>query len=146
MGQDIVLTNQGTKDIRLSWHEADYDDCIVVDAPDCDYLSPGESCTFTVEADMSLEPGTYSTFLLFGDVEDIYFVNGVQVNISMEISKPVPAAPVVTLVSVSPGTMVAVKNTTCSFTASVSGKNDYSREVAWSVSGQTSRNSLYDHA
>lgn len=143
-GQDIVLTNRGTEDIRLSWHEADYYDCIVVDAPDLDYLSPGESCTFTVEADTSLEPGTYSTFLLFGDVEDIYYVGGVQVNISLEIRKPVPAAPVITAVSISPGTTVAAKNTTCTFTASVSGENDYSREVAWSVSGQTSRNTFIE--
>lgn len=143
-GQDIVLTNQGTEDIRLSWHEADYHDCIVVDAPDQDYLSPGESCTFSVEADTSLEPGTYSTFLLFGDVEDIYYIGGVQVNISLEIRKPVPAAPVITAVSISPGTIVAAKDTVCTFTASVSGENDYSREVAWSVSGQTSRNTFIE--
>lgn len=143
-GQDIVLTNQGTEDIRLSWHEADYHDCIVVDAPDCDSLSPGESCTFTVEADTSLEPGSYSAFLLFGDMEDIYFVNGVQVSISLEIRKPVPAAPVITSVSISPGTTVLTKNASCVFTASVSGQNDYSREVAWSVSGQTSRNTWID--
>lgn len=143
-GQDIVLTNQGTEDIRLSWHEADYHDCIVVDAPDQDYLSPGESCTFTVEADTSLEPGTYSTFLLFGDGEDIYYIGGVQVNISLEIRKPVPAAPVITAVSISPGTIVAAKDTACTFTASVSGENDYSREVAWSVSGQTSRNTFIE--
>ncbi len=143
-GQDIVLTNQGTEDIRLSWHEADYHDCIVVDAPDSDCLSPGESCTFTVEADTSLEPGSYSAFLLFGDMEDIYFVNGTQVNISLEIRKPVPAAPVITSVSISPGTTVLTKNASCVFTASVSGQNDYSREVAWSVSGQTSRNTYID--
>lgn len=143
-GQDIVLTNQGTEDIRLSWYEADYYDCIVVDAPDSDSLSPGESCTFTVEADTSLAPGTYNTFLLFGDMDDIYFINGVQVNISLEIRKPVPAAPVITSVSISPGTTVLSKNESCVFTASVFGQNDYSREVVWSVSGQTSRGTYID--
>lgn len=142
--QDIVLTNQGTEDIRLAWHEADYYGCIVVDAPDGDSLRPGESCTFTVEADTSVEPGVYSTFLLFGDAEDIYFVNGVQVNISLEIKKPAPPAPVITSVSISPGTTVLAKNASCVFTASVTGQNDYSREVAWSVSGQTSRNTWID--
>lgn len=143
-GQDIVLTNTGEEDVRLLWHEADYHDCIVVDAPDVDILGPGESCTFTVEADTSLEPGAYSAFLLFGDREDIYFVNGVQVNISLDIVKPAPAAPVVTSVSISPGTTVAAKNSSCAFTASVSGENDYSREVMWSVSGQKSRDTMID--
>lgn len=143
-GQDIVITNKGTKDVRLLWHEADYHDCIVVDAPDVDSLRPGESCIFTVEADTSLEPGAYSAFLLFGDMEDIYLTNGVQVNISLDIRKPVPAAPVITSVSISPGTMVAAKNSSCAFTASVSGENDYNREVLWSVSGQRSRDTVID--
>lgn len=52
--------------------------------------------------------------------------------------------PRVTSVSISPGTVVVSKNATCAFTASVSGENDYSREVAWSVSGQTSGNTFID--
>lgn len=52
--------------------------------------------------------------------------------------------PIVTAVSISPGTVVVSKNTTCAFTASVTGENNYSREVAWSVSGQTSGNTFID--
>lgn len=52
--------------------------------------------------------------------------------------------PAVTSVSISPGTTVVSKNATCAFTASVAGENDYSREVAWSVSGQTSQNTFID--
>lgn len=52
--------------------------------------------------------------------------------------------PVVTAVSISPGTVVVSKNTTCAFTVSVTGENNYSREVAWSVSGQTSGNTFID--
>ena len=52
--------------------------------------------------------------------------------------------PTVTSVSISPGTTVVSKNASCTFTASVSGENDYSREVAWSVSGQTSPNTFID--
>ena len=52
--------------------------------------------------------------------------------------------PAVTSVSISPGTTVVSKNASCTFTASVSGENDYSREVAWSVSGQTSQNTFID--
>lgn len=52
--------------------------------------------------------------------------------------------PVITSVSISPGTAVVSKNGTCTFTASVSGENNYSREVAWSVSGQTSQNTFID--
>ena len=58
-----------------------------------------------------------------------------------------PAAeerPAVTSVSISPGTVVVSKNTTCAFTASVTGENNYSKEVAWSVSGQTSGNTFID--
>lgn len=58
-----------------------------------------------------------------------------------------PAAedrPAVTSVSISPGTVVVAKNATCAFTASVAGENNYSREVAWSVSGQTSGNTFID--
>lgn len=54
------------------------------------------------------------------------------------------AAPVVRSVSISPGSAVVSLNSTCSFTATVIGDNNYSREVAWSVSGQTSRNTFID--
>lgn len=52
--------------------------------------------------------------------------------------------PAVTSVSISPGTTVVSKNATCAFTASVAGENNYSREVAWSISGQTSQNTFID--
>lgn len=52
--------------------------------------------------------------------------------------------PAVTSVSISPGTVIVSKNATCAFTASVTGENNYSREVAWSVSGQTSGNTFID--
>lgn len=144
LGQDIVLTNQGAEDIALQWREADYHDSISVDAPETDFLAAGESCIFTVEANTSLEPGIYNTFILFGDKEDAYFERGVQVTISMEIIKPVPSEPVITSIRISPGTVVASKGGNCTFTASVSGENDYIKEVAWSVSGQTSRNTFID--
>ena len=52
--------------------------------------------------------------------------------------------PTVTSVSISPGTAVVSKNATCAFTASVTGANNYSKEVAWSVSGQSSGNTFID--
>lgn len=52
--------------------------------------------------------------------------------------------PAVTSVSISPGTTVVSKNATCAFTAFVAGENNYSQEVAWSVSGQTSQNTFID--
>lgn len=52
--------------------------------------------------------------------------------------------PKVTSVSISPGTVVVSKNATCAFTASITGENQYSSEVAWSVSGQTSGNTFID--
>ncbi len=52
--------------------------------------------------------------------------------------------PKVTSVSISPGTAVVSKNAACTFTATVAGENNYSREVAWSVSGQTSQNTFID--
>ena len=144
LGQDIVLSNQGTADITLQWREADYHDSIAVDAPETDFLAPGESCIFTLEQNTSLEPGIYNAFILFGDKADAYFERGVQVTVSMEITKPAPAEPVITSVSISPGTVVVSKGKTCNFTASVSGENEYSKEVAWSVSGQKSRNTFMD--
>ena len=52
--------------------------------------------------------------------------------------------PAVTSVSISPGTTVVSKDATCAFTASVAGENNYSSEVAWSVSGQASQNTFID--
>lgn len=52
--------------------------------------------------------------------------------------------PMVTSVSISPGTAVVSKNATYTFTASVIGVNQYSKEVAWSVFGQTSGNTFID--
>lgn len=142
--QDILLTNAGEEDIRFFWQKADYHDCITVDAPDHAYMRPGESCVFAVAANSSLEPGTYSAALMFADEGDPGFERGVQVDILLEIRKPEPPSSAVTSVSISPGTAVVAPNSSCAFTASVAGKNDYSREVVWSVSGQTSRNTMID--
>lgn len=143
-GQNIVLTNRGSEEIELIWYESDQHDCIVVDAPDLLSLNPGESCTFTAAANTSLAAGTYNAILLFGDVSDPYFEHGVQVDLSMKIIQPAPAIPVITSISISPGTVTATKNSTCSFTASVTGENGFSSEVVWSVSGQKSHNTFID--
>ena len=47
-------------------------------------------------------------------------------------------------VAISPGSAVVTKNATCTFTATVTGENDYSSEVVWSVSGQTSQSTFID--
>lgn len=47
-------------------------------------------------------------------------------------------------VAISPGSTVVTKNATCTFTATVTGENDYSSEVVWSVSGQTSQSTFID--
>ncbi len=142
--QNITLTNNGTEDLTLLWYEFDYYNCISVDAPDDCSLGQGKSCTFTIQADTSLAPGSYNSFLLFSDTADPYFENGIQVNITLEIRETVPTAPVVTSVSVSPGTCVASKGSTYAFTASVSGENAPSQEVVWSVSGQKSNSTFID--
>lgn len=142
--QNILLTNAGEEDVRFIWHKADYHDCITVDAPDHAYMRPGESCVFTVSANSSLEPGTYSGTLIFADESDPWFERGVRVDISLEIRKPAPPSPVITSVSISPGTAAVKTGSTCAFSASVAGENNYSREVVWSVSGQMSRNTTID--
>lgn len=142
--QNIALTNDGSGNVEVLWYESDRNDCIAVDAPDNFSLAPGETCTFTVSANTSLAPGTYSAFLLFGDISDPYFENGIQVNLSLEVRKPVQTAPVIKSISISPGTAVASKNSTCAFKASVTGENNFSREVAWSVAGQKSGNTFID--
>lgn len=47
-------------------------------------------------------------------------------------------------VAISPGSIVVAKNASCTFTATVTGENDYSSEVVWSVSGQTSQSTFID--
>lgn len=47
-------------------------------------------------------------------------------------------------VAISPGSTVVTKNATFTFTATVTGENDYSSEVVWSVSGQTSQSTFID--
>lgn len=47
-------------------------------------------------------------------------------------------------VAISPGSIVVTKNASCTFTATVAGENDYSSEVVWSVSGQTSQSTFID--
>lgn len=54
------------------------------------------------------------------------------------------APSVIHSVAISPGSTVVTKNTSCTFTASVTGENDYSSEVVWSVSGQTSQSTFID--
>jgi len=77
--------------------------------------------------------------MFFSAVFPCYAVqNGVEA-LSQEEGRPT-----VTSVSISPGTAVVSRNAACTFTAAVSGENNYSREVAWSVSGQTSQNTFID--
>lgn len=57
-------------------------------------------------------------------------------------SSPAPSA--IHSVAISPGSAVVAKNASCTFTASVTGENDYSSEVVWSVSGQTSQSTFID--
>lgn len=52
--------------------------------------------------------------------------------------------PFITSVSISPGTVVVPKGETYAFIVSVSGEGAFSGAVAWSVSGQTSRNTFID--
>ena len=58
--------------------------------------------------------------------------------------EPTPDVPVIKSVSISPGTAVVSPGSTCAFTAVVTGENDYSSEVTWSVSGQKSQNTFID--
>lgn len=57
-------------------------------------------------------------------------------------SAPAPSS--IRSVAISPGSTVVTKNSTFTFTASVTGENDYSSEVVWSVSGQTSQSTFID--
>lgn len=55
-----------------------------------------------------------------------------------------PPASAITSVSVSPATTVVSRNSSYGFVASVTGRNDYSSEVSWSVHGQTSQNTYIE--
>lgn len=55
-----------------------------------------------------------------------------------------PKDPSIKSISISPGTAVVSKNSTCNFIATVTGENDYNDEVAWSVSGQKSQSTFMD--
>ena len=59
-------------------------------------------------------------------------------------AEPTPGVPVIKSIRVSPETAVVSKNSTCAFSAAVTGENDYSSEVAWSVSGQKSQSTFID--
>lgn len=59
-----------------------------------------------------------------------------------EASSPAPSA--IHAVAISPGSTEVTKNSTFTFTASVTGENDYSSEVVWSISGQTSQSTFID--
>lgn len=55
-----------------------------------------------------------------------------------------PPASAITAVSVSPTTTVVSKGASYAFVASVTGRNNYSSEISWSVHGQTSQNTYID--
>lgn len=57
-------------------------------------------------------------------------------------SSSVPSA--IHAVAISPDSAEVTKNSTFTFTASVTGENDYSSEVVWSISGQTSQSTFID--
>lgn len=55
-----------------------------------------------------------------------------------------PPASSISSVSISPGTTIVSKGSSYAFVAFVTGQNDYSREVSWSIHGQTSQNTYID--
>ena len=98
-------------------------------------LNPGDQATFSIRPSTSLKDGVYNASYLFYKGDDAKRTHTVTVTASVKVVK---AQPYVNKVVISPGSATVPVGKTMQFTAAVSGGNDYSKEVSWSVRGANS--------
>lgn len=80
----------------------------------------------------------------FGLIVSIFILTGLLCAAGFPSAASSSVSSAIHSVAISPGSAVVSKNASCTFTASVTGENDYSSEVVWSVSGQTSQSTFID--
>ena len=137
----ITVTNRSSRAVSLIWHETDPYNMLRVDAPNVCILQPGTCAEFWILPNTSLSPGTYNATLMFADASDPMYVYGETVNVSMNI---VSEDPVARNISIAPNNVDVATGSNIQFAATVTGDNNPSNDVSWSISGQNSGNTTID--
>lgn len=136
-GTVVVVTNNSTYSVNLIYAPFSTTEDSLRITPAKTHLEPLESTKITLSPNSSLPAGTVvsGTFKVTANSDSEYYYAAL-CNYSYSIVEQ--AQPKITSVSVVPGSATATKGKTYNFSAEVKGENNYSKNVAWSVEGNTS--------
>ncbi len=134
--KQFTIVNTGVNAFPLTWDTFDSGNAFVVDAPLNRNLEPGDSVTFYVAPAKSLSPGTYTASLVFYSANDIRQHHTTKVQFMVKVES---AAPYVTGVEISPGSVTLPVGKQYQFVATVTGGNNFDPSVTWSIIGNTSK-------
>ena len=133
--REFRVTNTSDSTLSLIWNEQDPYGFINLLNPDSCTLGVGESTTFKVSINTGVAPGQYGGVIYITDYDNPGFTDSAYVQISATITDSKAA---VTNVSVSPSDVTLNAGSNVTFSSVVTGVNDYTSAVEWSVSGQKS--------
>lgn len=137
--QTVNVFNLNDSAVDLMWYTSDPNGILYVDAPDSMHLESYADTQFYVKCDSSLPAGRYSAELYICDRNDSSCIKGSCVRVSVTINE---AKPYISSVSVAPKNISLTTNSKATFSANVSGGNNYSNDVEWSVIGSNGKSTI----
>ncbi len=137
----ISIRNMSTRAVQLIWMESDPYNVLMVDAPQDPYLEVGRTSDYWVKPNTNASPGIYKITMVFGDSSDPSYTKGTKVDISFTL---VAAEPYVDRVTLNPGDVEVSPGANIQYVANVTGGNNPSTAVNWSVNGQSSSGTRID--
>ncbi len=132
----FTVTNEGTKEVLLGWSQTDTEGLFVLNMPSNVNIpiQPSQAIQGSVEiGNKKLNPGDYSTTLMFKDLDHMESTATIDVSLRVENARPV-----ITRVIVTPDNVSLRQGNGTKFTARVEGENDPDTSVRWEVRGNNS--------
>ena len=139
--KQFYIVNIGSTDVPLTYAAADPYTSFLLEIPENLYLRPGDQAIFSVSPSTKLKEGVYNATYTFFSANDYRRTHYAKVTMTVKVKA---AEPVVTKVVVSPGSASVPAGKTMQFKAEVQGKNDFEKDVTWSVGGNSSSGTFID--
>lgn len=139
--KQFSIVNIGSTDVPLTYAAADPYTSFLLEIPENLYLRPGDQAIFSVSPSTKLKEGVYNATYTFFSANDYRRTHYAKVTMTVKVKA---AEPVVTKVVVSPGSASVPAGKTMQFKAEVQGKNDFKKDVTWSVGGNSSSGTFID--
>ncbi|MBR2995236.1 MAG: hypothetical protein IKF45_00855 [Lachnospiraceae bacterium] len=139
--KQFSIVNIGSTDVPLTYAATDPYTSFLLEIPENLYLRPGDQAIFSVSPSTKLKEGVYNATYTFFSANDYRRTHYAKVTMTVKVKA---AEPVVTKVVVSPGSASVPAGKTMQFKAEVQGKNDFKKDVTWSVGGNSSSGTFID--